>query len=357
MVISPTVSSPTLSEVGWHPSSIMSPIIEYAFGHEPTVPAHPLFQSGWIPAACLANHYVPITSDDCPPQMCEVFVSTYDLHVHHAPFHNLPLLPQPDHSVWDAQRCSPPPDEFFSTDFFSVSENYISMLAHDPVMAGEPAAQNLFASLEPSHLSAEPRRGSVSSPDPYLTSPMDTPYDDFASTPDESPLSDFSLSTPVHNDDDVLVSTLVADGRYDSQLPLFGGVFESTQPTTPLRKPTNALSSRFREPSYDFSGSSSPLLPSVVVTPPSSSRALPPASPRPDPGLPVSEAFDARPDVFDDSRAASHLVPSILLSSSPPAPNLPRSRRGRDATGVKHPIGDTLDPFISTNFKRRRTGS
>ncbi|KAJ7778211.1 hypothetical protein B0H16DRAFT_880711 [Mycena metata] len=365
-LISPTISSPTLSEANWHPSILA----EYGFGPGYPLPVFQGLQSRWIHVACLANHHIPITSDDPPPQMLEVFVPDNDLQA------ALPLLPHPDHSAWDGFTHSPPSNDFLSSNFFSEKENYLRMRATDPVMMGEPVEQYLLRNYQSSSRSslsycartaslgsrgfgtAFQRHNASSSPNPYLTSPTDTLLEDFDLTPDESPFTDFSLATPVLKDDEL-------QGHYDD-LALFGGVLESSGEAAPFQKPTTSVFPTSREMSDDSDDSVFPLVPSVVVTPVPSSR-VPAPGPRHTPNSPDSPvsgalAFDARPDVFDDPWSASPLIPSIILS--PPASSAmsesvsppPRSRQGREARSLKHSIDDTLDPSISKNNKRRRIG-
>lgn len=68
--------------------------------------------------------------------------------------------------------------------------------------------------------------------DTYLTSPLEPPYDDFATSPaDDSPFSDF-LTTPVlpsASDADMLTSPLIDDVGYADNMNLFGGL--SAYPT------------------------------------------------------------------------------------------------------------------------------
>jgi hypothetical protein len=68
--------------------------------------------------------------------------------------------------------------------------------------------------------------------DAYLTSPMETPYDDFETSPaDDSPFSDF-LTTPVlplESDTDMLTGPLIDDVGYGDNMSLFGGL--SAYPT------------------------------------------------------------------------------------------------------------------------------
>ncbi|KAJ7481080.1 hypothetical protein B0H11DRAFT_2419983 [Mycena galericulata] len=125
---------------------------------------------------------------------------------------------------------------------------------HRLVITASPEFQSLGDSFDPS----SPLFDDAASPlfddapqtfdvDAYLTSPMETPYDDFATSPaDDSPFSDF-LTTPVlpsASDSDMLTGPLIEDVGYSDDMSLFGGL--SAYPTyevsaAPKLPPTTQL--------------------------------------------------------------------------------------------------------------------
>ncbi|KAF8207998.1 hypothetical protein K438DRAFT_1961508 [Mycena galopus ATCC 62051] len=106
--------------------------------------------------------------------------------------------------------------------------------------------------------------------DNYRTSPMETPYDDFATSPaDDSPFSD-CITTPVLSmagDAKMLTGPLIDDGEYGDNMSLFGGLstysYEATADPAPKLPPTGQL--------YTISPSTPPLdsiNPASTVLPP-----------------------------------------------------------------------------------------
>ncbi|KAJ7064967.1 hypothetical protein C8F01DRAFT_783599 [Mycena amicta] len=198
-------------------------------------------------------HHVPIV-DNTRPRTSPVFTSPQDLAAHYGIPQNFPPAPRPIPS-----RIQQPTSPLF--DFETIRKNYIAMLQHKPTdleptpsdsapaaLAGADAMQALndllaspefqnydsFDAASPLFEDSGSASASVSplfednaSFDSYLTSPMETPYDDFGTSPlEDSPFSDF-LTTPIlpSADGDLLTGPLIEDVGYgDDSLNLFGGV-------------------------------------------------------------------------------------------------------------------------------------
>ncbi|KAJ6558073.1 kinase-like domain-containing protein [Mycena capillaripes] len=300
----------SLPDNRWQPSGIISPT------SRGEVSVRNGLQSTWIPISCLsANHYVPIHSDDRPPQMCRVFVSTDDLQVHHAAPQNLPPLPRLGTSGLEVHR-SPTPNNFSS-----LCENFLKMRAEapaDPPTDGPDSDFQAYLTSPNVGLYVDGYHPLFGTPDldwsPF-TSPLETPYDTFAPTPDDSPFSDF-LSTPVlPAASDAVV--LVDDGGHDNHLSLFGG------------------------PTFD----------------------LPAISPRSLPHHQNRRYQSAMPDDIDDSSSSLfprfHTKPSsssAMAASKPgqkPDSELER-QHGLARPNWKRSIEDTLDYSTFKNAKKRR---
>ncbi|KAJ7152258.1 hypothetical protein C8R43DRAFT_479979 [Mycena crocata] len=187
-----------------------------------------------VPISCLtgANHYVPIHSDDRPPQMCQVFVSTHDLAVHHAASEDLPPLPLPSRGPSPQQRPPTP------NNFASLLDDYLKMRAQpaDSDVEGGTKVTRLADAVSGSHNPTGllqlpsfdgnynfntsgplfgPPRGSVD------VSPQETEYDEFSTSPgDDSPFSAF-LSTPLVGADNALIPLMDDLWQDNSQAPLW----------------------------------------------------------------------------------------------------------------------------------------
>ncbi|KAJ7689484.1 hypothetical protein B0H17DRAFT_639054 [Mycena rosella] len=256
-------SSPLPRQARWHPSPILSPATEYDFVTEQqTRTRAPPVRSGsyrrlTLPLSCLtADHYVPITSDGRPPQMCEVFVSTLDLAVHHGPPQDLPPLPLLGSPQRDALPRTTSPEDFRSPsprDFRSPSpkafdsslvQGYLNMLAQKPQEAGTSSTASSSRATYDSLATHDFDLGSdFGSPplfgasaydlDAYLTSPVDPSYDDdFGTPPDDTPFSTFLATPPLPSGDlDV--------GEYEyGGMSLFGGISGTAAP--PYETPRSA---------------------------------------------------------------------------------------------------------------------
>ncbi|KAJ6514514.1 hypothetical protein DFH09DRAFT_1135949 [Mycena vulgaris] len=207
-----------------------------------------------------SDHHVAINTDSTRPRTSQVFASTHDLAAHYGIPQNLPPPPRP------ITRQSPPQQKQSSPafDFDSIRKNYLTMLSQKP-SDNDPAAADT-ATIAPGDLAgadpmqaihdllaspefqtfgdsfdatsplfddaASPLFEDASAFDAYLTSPMETPYDDFATSPaDDSPFSDF-LTTPVMpsaSDSDMLTGPLIDEVGYNDNMSLFGGL--SAYPT------------------------------------------------------------------------------------------------------------------------------
>ncbi|KAJ7185691.1 hypothetical protein C8R46DRAFT_384804 [Mycena filopes] len=204
-----------------------------------------------------ASNHVPINSDNTSPRTPPVFPSTSDLAAHYGLPQNFPPPPRPVHRHSSAQKPHPKQSSPVF-DFDSIRNNYLTMLSHNP-SDNEPAAadtaipapgpvagadpmqafqdqvlQDMLASPEfqtyDGFDTSSPLFSDTASPlfdvDTFLTSPGDTPYDDFATSPaEDSPFSDF-LITPIMSlagdDADMLTGPVIDDGGYSGEL--FGGL-------------------------------------------------------------------------------------------------------------------------------------
>lgn len=152
--------------------------------------------------------------------------------------------------------------------------------------------------------------------DAYLTSPMETPYDDFATSPaDDSPFSDF-INTPVlsmGNDADMLTGPLIDDGGYGDSMSLFGGL--STY-------------------SYEVPAESAPKLPSM-----SQLYTISPSTP-------ALESIDPTSTVFPKPKSTAPVPAS-------PAVGGPTTRRRTSATGTRKNLKpEALIPLEAPTQKR-----
>ncbi|KAJ7512817.1 hypothetical protein B0H11DRAFT_1698195 [Mycena galericulata] len=282
--------------------SVLNPSASFT----PPSPAH---RSNAFPTAPLESHlssfpsphHVPINTDSTRLRTSPVFASSHDLAAHYGIPQNLPPPPRPLPRHPPKQTAPKQPVPVF--DFDSIRKNYLTMLSQKPtdpdntaaadtatiapgdlagadpmqaihdllgntpslsrrslpakhrlVIIASPEFQNLGDSFDPS----SPLFDDAASPlfddapqtfdvDAYLTSPMETPYDDFATSPaDDSPFSDF-LTTPVlpsASDSDMLTGPLIEDVGYSDDMSLFGGL--SAYPTyevsvAPKLPPTTQL--------------------------------------------------------------------------------------------------------------------
>ncbi|KAJ7728932.1 hypothetical protein DFH07DRAFT_850628 [Mycena maculata] len=255
-----------------------------------------------------ASHHAPINTNSTRPRTSQVFASTHDLAAHYGIPQNLPPPPRPLPRQQPAQKQSSP-----LFDFDSIRNNYLKMLSEKPTDPDTAAADT--ATVSPGDLAgADPMQAihdllaspefqnggdsfdptsplfdDAASPlfddaqtfdvDAYLTSPMETPYDDFATSPaDDSPFSDF-LTTPVlpsASDSDMLTGPLIEDVGYGDNMSLFGGL---------SAYPTYEISAAPKPPAatqlYTISPSTPPLDsidPTTTVFPPKSTKSAPPPS-------------------------------------------------------------------------------
>ncbi|KAJ6558080.1 hypothetical protein B0H19DRAFT_1149838 [Mycena capillaripes] len=237
-------------------------------------------------------HHVPINTHSTRPRTPPVFPSTSDLAAHYGLPQNFPPAPRPVHRHSSHNPAPKQSSPVF--DFDSIRKNYLTMLSQTPsdpepaaadtatVAPGNPASadttmqaiQDLLGNAPSSSRrssSADHSAVRTASPefrsslgdsfdpasplfddsgasplfedagsfdvDAYLTSPMETPYDDFATSPlDDSPFSDF-LTTPVlpsASDAEMLTGPLIGDGGYDNDnMSLFGGLSAYQYEATP----------------------------------------------------------------------------------------------------------------------------
>ncbi|KAJ7689489.1 hypothetical protein B0H17DRAFT_1066770 [Mycena rosella] len=305
---------------------------------------------------------VAINSDNSRLRTSQVFASTHDLAAHYGIPQTLPPPPRP------IARHSPqhpsPKQSAPVFDFDSIRKNYLTMLSQKP-SDNDPAAADTatvapgdiagadpmqaihdllgnarrlsrryppayrrhiaspeFQSLGDSFDATSPLFEDSASPlfddaqafdmDAYLTSPMETPYDDFATSPaDDSPFSDF-LTTPVMpsaNDSDMLTSPLIDDVGYGDNMSLFGGL--SAYPT--------------------YEVSAAPKLPSTAHLYTIS------------PGTPALDSIDPTTTVF----------PHKPKSTATPAPAEPPSKRRVTATGTRKNLKpESLIPLEAPTQKR-----
>ncbi|KAJ6487852.1 hypothetical protein C8R45DRAFT_827914 [Mycena sanguinolenta] len=277
---------------------------------------------------------VPINTDITSLRTPPVFPSTTELAAHYGLPRNLPPPPRPVHRQSFPQQPAPqqsPP----AFDFESIRKNYLTMLSQNPtepepaaadtaaapasgafpsattmqaiqdllgnapsifrygissnsfaVLTASPEFQSLGDSFDPTSPLFEESGASPlfeDSPsfdiDNYLTSPMETPYDDFATSPaDDSPFSEY-LSTPVlpmATDADMLTGPLIDDGGYGDGMNLFGGLSSyyevPAEPTPKLPSTTKLYTISPSTPALDS------IDPANTIFPPKSKSAVP-ASP------------------------------------------------------------------------------
>ncbi|KAJ7440168.1 hypothetical protein FB451DRAFT_1300864 [Mycena latifolia] len=295
------------------------------------------------------DHHVPINPETTRLRTSQVFASSHDLAAHYGIPQNLPPPPRPipRHTT---QKPSPKPKQSTPVfDFDSIRKNYLTMLSQKP-SDNEPAAadtatvapgdlagadpmqaiQDLLASPEFQSLgdsfdASSPLFDDAASPlfddpaqtfdvDAYLTSPMETPYDDFSTSPaDDSPFSDF-LTTPVlpsASDADMLTSPLIDDVGYSDNMDLFGGL------------------SAF--PTYEVSA---PKLPSTAQLYTIS------------PGTPALDSIDPATTVFPKPEPKS-------TAAAAPAAEPPTTRRRTSATGTRKNLKpESLIPLEAPTQKR-----
>ncbi|KAJ7666074.1 hypothetical protein DFH06DRAFT_1185859 [Mycena polygramma] len=299
--------------------------------------------------------HVPINTDSTRPRTPPVFPSTSDLAAHYGLPQHFPPPPRPVHRHSSNQSPSKQSSPVF--DFDSIRQNYLTMLSQKPTEPEPAAAETAtiapgdlasadttattmqaihdllaspeFRSLGDSFDPASPLfEDSGASPlfgdwsakedrnsfdvDAYLTSPMETPYDDFATSPaDDSPFSDF-LTTPVlpsASDEDMLTGPLIGDGGYGDDMSLFGGLsayqYEEPAPAAPKLPSTDQL--------YTIS-----------------------------PGTPALDSIDPTTTVY----------PRKPQSTAPP-PEAPNTRRRTTATGTRKNLKpESLIPLEAPTQKR-----
>ncbi|KAJ7826990.1 hypothetical protein B0H14DRAFT_2815956 [Mycena olivaceomarginata] len=289
----------------------------------------------------------PLSSFPPSPQFFgppPVFPSTNELAAHYGLPQNLPPPPRPVHRRSSYQPAPKSSSPVF--DFDSIRKNYLTMLSQAP-SDPEPAATDHTATAPPpsasasavdkalQDLMASPEfrdnfdatsplfEDSGASPlfeafdvDAYLTSPMETPYDDFATSPaDDSPFSDF-INTPVlsmGNDTDMLTGPLIDDGGYGDSMSLFGGL--STY-------------------SYEVPAESAPKLPSM-----SQLYTISPSTP-------ALESIDPTSTVFPKPKSTAPVPAS-------PAVGGPTTRRRTSATGTRKNLKpEALIPLEAPTQKR-----
>ncbi|KAJ7029226.1 hypothetical protein C8F04DRAFT_44140 [Mycena alexandri] len=297
-----------------------------------------------------ASNNVPINSVNTRPRTPPVFPSTSDLAAHYGLPQNFPPPPRPVHRHSSVQKPAPKqPSSVF--DFDSIRNNYLTMLSQNP-SDNEPAAadaatiapvpvagaadpmqaiQDLLASPEFQNMDSfdfdptSPLFSDTASPlfndeasfdvDAYLTSPGETPYDDFATSPaEDSPFSDF-LTTPVMpmtDDSDMLTGPLIEGDGYGGDL--FGGL--ST---------------------YTYEAPAAPKLPST--------EQLYTISP----GTPALDSIDPSNTVFSAKSRPASAAPIAEASPS----SAPTTRRRATATGTRKNLKpETLIPLEAPTQKR-----
>ncbi|KAJ7634922.1 hypothetical protein FB45DRAFT_910258 [Roridomyces roridus] len=260
----------------------------------------------------------PINTNSSRLRTAPVFASTHDLAAHYGIPQSLPPPPRPSLK----QQPAPTQSSASLYNFDSICKNYLTMLSQKPtdpeptgadtakvVPSADPmqAIHDLLASPEFQNLgdsfdATSPLFDDAPSPlfndspssfdvDSYLTSPFETPYDDFATSPaDDSPFSDF-LTTPVlpSADSDMLTEPLIEDVGYSDNMSLFGGLsayptYEVTElpktttpaelytisPTTPALDAVDPATTFFPKKRKSASGAPSP----AEVPPPTRRRAM-----------------------------------------------------------------------------------
>ncbi|KAF7316282.1 BZIP domain-containing protein [Mycena indigotica] len=306
----------------------------------------------------LPHNYVPIDTDKSRPRTTPVFATREDLAAHYGIPQHFPPAPRP--IVHHTQQLpKQQPSSHF--DFDTIRKNYIAMLQQKPTdpeptvsdpqpgPAGADAIQalnELLASPEfqnydsfdvTSPLFEDSASPSVSplfedngSFDSYLTSPMETPYEEFATSPmEDSPFSDF-LKTPIlpSADADLLTGPLIEDVGYGDDFSLFGGVsafptFEVT--TNPKLPPTPELYT-LSSPGSDSIDPSSTVFASNPKAPP-----VAPAAPTPPPASVTTTTTRVRKSKATGTR--KNLKPESLLPMD--APTQSRSYALPSATSRK----------------------
>ncbi|KAF7360267.1 BZIP domain-containing protein [Mycena venus] len=303
-----------------------------------------------------------------------VFPSTNELAAHYGLPQHLPPPPRPGHRHSSSHQPAPKQSSPVF-DFDSIRKNYLTMLSQNPSEPEPAAADNTATTVAPAELpsatdstmqairdllgnapslsrrspsvnrfavptaSPEFRENLGDSFDPtsplfsdsgasplfedagsfdvdaYLTSPMETPYDDFATSPaDDSPFSDF-LTTPVlpsASDADMLTGPLIDDGGYGDNMSLFGGLSNYA---------------------YEVPVESAPKLPTTTNLYTIS------------PGTPALDSIDPTTTVFPPK-------PKSAVAASP-APEGPTTRRRTTATGTRKNLKpEALIPLEAPTQKR-----
>ncbi|KAF7351288.1 hypothetical protein MSAN_01560300 [Mycena sanguinolenta] len=287
---------------------------------------------------------VPINTDNTSLRTPPVFPSTTELAAHYGlPPESSPLLPvqfianlsinQPQNNrPRSADTAAAPASGAFPS--ATTMQAIQDLLGNAPsifrygtwsnsfaVLTASPEFQSLGDSFDPTSPLFEESGASPlfeDSPsfdiDNYLTSPMETPYDDFATSPaDDSPFSDY-LTTPVlpmASDEDMLTGPLIDDGGYGDSMDLFGGLSSyyevPAEPAPKLPSTTKLYTISPSTPALDS------IDPATTVFPPKPKSTTP---------VPASPAVDAAPTTTRKRAAVTgtrkNLKPEALIPLEAP---------------------------------------
>jgi hypothetical protein len=201
--------------------------------------------------------------------------------------------------------------------------------------------------------------------DAYLTSPMETPYDDFATSPaDDSPFSDF-LTTPVlpsASDADMLTGPLMGDDEGYGDMNLFGGLsaypYETATSAAPkLPSTTQLYTISPSTPALDSIDPTSTVFPSK----PKTSAALPEAATRRR-ATATGTRKNLKPEALIPLEAPTqkrtYITPSATSRKAVPAVFAQKKRQHSAAFGDDDEELGTLSPTASEEemieYKRRQ---
>jgi len=192
------------------------------------------------------NHHGLKQNDNRLRTSNQVFETGEELALHYGIPTLLPPPPQPSHKAQQKQQEPPSP----AFDFESLRANYINMINQKPTdntMAVDsiPTPADYLPSSHLQHPELEDWMLSITSPllaspqfQEFLTSPvLHTPAQDFESSPNETPYSDF-LSTPLL---DNLGDELFNSPALESDLPLFAADERFTSAPSSIKTKTAEL--------------------------------------------------------------------------------------------------------------------